>query len=107
VRLAKRHGIRANVNGALFSLVKAPCLGAVYIAILGMISEEGCTSGAVYLFLYNLGVIFPILVLGGVIALGMSPEKVDDFRKDHRAGIRLATGFTLLALAPLIYWQVI
>jgi cytochrome c-type biogenesis protein len=93
--------------GALFSLVKAPCLGAVYIAILGMISEEGCTSGAVYLFLYNLGVIFPILVLGGVISLGMSPEKVDDFRKEHRAGIRLATGFTLLALAPLIYWQVI
>jgi cytochrome c-type biogenesis protein len=93
--------------GALFSLVKAPCLGAVYIAILGMISEEGGTSGAVYLFLYNLGVIFPILILGGVIALGMSPEKVDDFRKDHRAGIRLATGLTLLALAPLIYWQLI
>ncbi|HII07360.1 MAG TPA: cytochrome C biogenesis protein [Methanotrichaceae archaeon] len=93
--------------GALFSLVKAPCVGAVYIAILGIISEEGYSSGAVYLLLYNLGIIFPILILGGVIALGMSPEKVDGFRKDHRAGIRLATGLTLLALAPLIYWQVI
>jgi cytochrome c biogenesis protein CcdA/thiol-disulfide isomerase/thioredoxin len=93
--------------GALFSLVKAPCVGAVYIAILGLISEEGYSSGAVYLLFYNLGVILPILVLGCVIALGMSPEKVNDFRKDHRAGIRLATGLTLLALAPLIYWQVI
>jgi len=93
--------------GALFSLVKAPCVGAVYIAILGIISEEGYSSGAVYLLLYNLGIIFPILILGGVIALSMSPDKVDDFRKDHRAGIRLATGLTLLALAPLIYWQVI
>ncbi len=93
--------------GALFSLVKAPCVGAVYIAILGLISEEGYSSGAAYLLSYNLGIISPILILGGVIALGMSPEKVDDFRKDHRAGIRLATGLTLLALAPLIYWQVI
>jgi len=93
--------------GALFSLVKAPCVGAVYIAILGLISEEGYSSGAAYLLFYNLGIVSPILILGGVIALGMSPERVDDFRKDHRAGIRLATGLTLLALAPLIYWQVI
>ena len=93
--------------GALFSLVKAPCVGAVYIAILGLISDEGYSSGAAYLFFYNLGIVLPILILGGVIALGMSPEKVDDFRKDHRVGIRLATGLTLLALAPLIYWQVI
>jgi cytochrome c-type biogenesis protein len=93
--------------GALFSLVKAPCVGAVYIAILGLISEEGYSSGATYLLFYNLGIVSPILILGGVIALGMSPEKVDEFRKDHRAGIRLATGLTLLALAPLIYWQVI
>jgi cytochrome c-type biogenesis protein len=93
--------------GALFSLVKAPCVGAIYIAILGVISEEGYSSGAVYLLFYNLGIVFPILILGGVIALGMSPEKVDNFRKDHRVGIRLATGLTLLALAPLIYWQVI
>jgi cytochrome c-type biogenesis protein len=93
--------------GALFSLVKAPCVGAVYIAILGLISEEGYSSGAAYLLFYNLGIVSPILILGGVIALGMSPEKVDDFRKDHRAGIRLATGLTLLALAPLIYWQLI
>lgn len=93
--------------GALFSLVKLPCVGAIYIAILGLIAEEGYSSGAAYVLFYNLGVIFPIFVLGGVIVLGMSPEKIDSFRKDHRAGIRLATGLTLLALAPLIYWQLI
>lgn len=93
--------------GALFSLVKLPCVGAVYIAILGLIAEEGYSSGARYILFYNLGVIFPIFVLGGVIVLGMSPARVDSFRKDHRAGIRFATGLTLLLLAPLIYWQVI
>ncbi len=93
--------------GALFSLVKLPCVGAVYIAILGLIAEEGYSSGARYILFYNLGVIFPIFVLGGVIVLGMSPARVDSFRKDHRAAIRFATGLTLLLLAPLIYWQVI
>jgi hypothetical protein len=37
----------------------------------------------------------------------MSPEQVDNFRKDHRVGMRLFTGLMLLALAPLIYWQLI
>ena len=93
--------------GALFSLVKAPCVGAIYLAILDLLSERSYFEGAAYLFFFNLGVILPIIFLGGAIAMGMSPEQVDSFRKDHRVGMRLATGLALLALAPLIYWQLI
>jgi len=93
--------------GALFSLVKAPCVGAIYLAILDLLSARSYFEGAAYLFFFNLGVILPIIFLGGAIALGMSPEQVDSFRKDHRVGMRLATGLALLALAPLIYWQLI
>jgi cytochrome c biogenesis protein CcdA len=57
--------------------------------------------------MYNLGIVLPVLILGGIIALGMSPEKVDEFRHKHRVSIRLATGATLVLLAPLIYWQLI
>jgi cytochrome c-type biogenesis protein len=94
--------------GALFSLVRAPCVGGVYIAIIGIISSQGfASSGPVYLLIYNLGIALPVLTLGGIIALGMSPEQVDHFRNKHRVAIRLITGITLLALAPLIYWQMI
>ena len=93
--------------GALFSLVKAPCVGAIYLAILDLLSARSYFEGAAYLFFFNLGVILPIIFLGGAIAMGMSPEQVDSFRKDHRVGMRMATGLTLLALAPLIYWQLI
>ena len=93
--------------GALFSLVKAPCVGAIYLAILDLLSARSYFEGAAYLFFFNLGVILPIIILGGAIALGMSPEQVDSFRKDHRVGMRLATGLALLALSPLIYWQLI
>jgi cytochrome c biogenesis protein CcdA len=92
--------------GALFSLVKAPCIVGMYLAILDLISARSYLEGTVYLALYNLGVILPVLLLGGLIILGMSPEQVDHWRKDYRAGIRLATGLALLLLAPLIYWQV-
>jgi len=94
--------------GALFSLVRAPCVGGVYIAIIGIISSHGfASSGLIYLMIYNLGIALPVLLLGGIMALGMSPEQVDHFRNKHRVAIRLITGITLLALAPLIYWQLI
>jgi cytochrome c biogenesis protein CcdA len=94
--------------GALFSLVRAPCVGGMYIAIIGMISSHGFASfGLIYLLIYNLGIALPVLLLGGIIALGMSPVQVDNFRNKHRVAIRLITGITLLALAPLIYWQLI
>jgi cytochrome c-type biogenesis protein len=93
--------------GSLFSLVKAPCVGAVYLAILDVLSARSYLEGSIYLIFYNLGIVLPILILGGFIALGTSPEQVDKFRKDYRAGIRLITGLTLLILAPLIYWQII
>ena len=90
--------------GALFSLVRAPCVGGVYIAIIGIISSQGyASSGLIYLMIYNLGIALPVLVLGGIIALGMSPEQVDQFRNRHRVAIRLVTGITLFALAPFIY----
>ncbi|WP_048144507.1 cytochrome c biogenesis CcdA family protein [Methanothrix harundinacea] len=94
--------------GALFSLVKAPCVGAVYIAIIGIIQSQGYASaGTVYLLLYNLGVVLPVMILGMVIALGMSPDQVDRFRHEHRVAIRLVTGLTLAGLAPLIWWQIL
>ncbi|HEX7445575.1 MAG TPA: cytochrome c biogenesis CcdA family protein [Methanothrix sp.] len=94
--------------GALFSLVRAPCVGGMYIAIIGIISSQGfASSGLIYLIIYNLGIALPVLLLGGIIALGMSPEQVDNFRNKHRVAIRVITGIMLLALAPLIYWQLI
>jgi cytochrome c-type biogenesis protein len=94
--------------GALFSLVRAPCVGGIYIAIIGIISSQGfASSGPIYLMIYNLGIALPVLLLGEIIALGMSPEQVDHFLNKHRVAIRLITGITLLALASIIYWQMI
>ncbi|HIE32211.1 MAG TPA: cytochrome c biogenesis protein CcdA [Methanosarcinales archaeon] len=89
--------------GALFSLVKAPCVGAIYLTILNLIAvQEEKLAGITFLFAYNFGVILPILIIGIAIVVGLSPKRVDQFRKDKRAQIRLITGIILVALGLFI-----
>ncbi|CAG0978486.1 MAG: cytochrome c-type biogenesis protein [Candidatus Methanoperedens nitroreducens] len=92
--------------GALFSLIKAPCVGAVYFLILDMV-RKGEGTGYLYLAAYNFGVVLPVLVLGGAIAFGLDPGKVEKFRKDKRVMMRLVTGVTLLTIAVLMYMGII
>ncbi len=92
--------------GALFSLIKAPCVGAVYFVILNMV-RQGESAGILYLAAYNLGVVLPVLILGAAIAFGLNPEKVESFRKERRSALRLITGVTLLVIAVLMYAGVI
>ncbi|MDF1533623.1 MAG: cytochrome c biogenesis CcdA family protein [Methanosarcinaceae archaeon] len=94
--------------GAVFSLVKAPCVGAVYFAVIDLIiSKEQIAQGAMYLFAYNFGVILPVLLLGFLMIFGLSPERVDELRENRRVEIRVITGIVLLLLALLMYFNVI
>ena len=94
--------------GAMFSIIKAPCVGAVYFAILDMLITQGkIANGAIYLCFYNLGVILPVLILGIMLAFGLSPGRVNDLRENRRIEIRLLTGAVLVLLAVLIYFNII
>jgi cytochrome c biogenesis protein CcdA len=92
--------------GALFSLIKAPCVGAVYFVILDMV-RSGDSTGILYLASYNLGVVLPVIIIGAGIAFGLNPEKVEAFRKERRSAMRLVTGITLIAIAVLMYFEII
>ncbi|MCK5661372.1 MAG: cytochrome c biogenesis protein CcdA, partial [Methanosarcinales archaeon] len=92
--------------GALFSLIKAPCVGAVYFVILDMVKEKSI-AGMGYLAVYNLGVVLPVFLIGIAIAFGMKPETVENYRDKHRSGMRLVTGITLLVIAVLMYFKII
>ncbi|HID26436.1 MAG TPA: DUF11 domain-containing protein [Methanosarcinales archaeon] len=96
--------------GSLFSLIKAPCVGAVYFAILDMVFKSDLsekTLGIFYLGVYNLGVILPILLIGLAITFGLNPEKVNKFRKDQRSMLRLLTGLSLILIAVLMQLRII
>lgn len=86
--------------GAAFGLVKMPCVGGLYIAILGTILQsERFAEGIVYLIIYNIGVILPVLALGGLLAYGLSPASLNAFRLRHRVKLKLFTGLLLAAMA--------
>ena len=91
--------------GALFSLVKIPCLSGIYLAILDLLSTQSYLAGAVYLFSFNLGVILPIIVLGSFMAVGMSPAgghfsrgPPGRYETDHGPDIDCARASDLLAV---------
>ncbi|MEA3323578.1 MAG: cytochrome c biogenesis protein CcdA [Euryarchaeota archaeon] len=108
-RMVKENSISSALGlGALFSLVKAPCVGAIYLTILNLIAiQKAELEGIVYLCIYNFGVILPILIIGTAIVVGLSPTKVDRFRKENRAMIRLVTGIILVVLGMFLTFGVI
>lgn len=97
----KRFDLTANfILGGAFGIIKMPCIGGIYIAILGMIAGTGVRgNGILYLLLYNLGLILPVVLLGMSLAFGLDPGKVDRFRNHHRVMLKVASGVILLLMA--------
>ncbi|MDQ1275110.1 MAG: cytochrome c-type biosis protein, partial [Euryarchaeota archaeon] len=94
--------------GGMFSLVKAPCVGAVYLSILSMLAmKTDIARGIEYMGIYNLGLLLPVVFLGLLLAFGLSPKKVTEFRERKRVGIRLTTGLILIALALLMHFRIL
>ncbi|HII81329.1 MAG TPA: cytochrome c biogenesis protein CcdA [Methanosarcina sp.] len=94
--------------GGMFSLVKAPCVGAVYLSILSLLAiKTDITRGIEYIGIYNIGLLLPIVCLGLLLSFGLSPKKVTEFRERKRVGIRLTTGLILITLALLMQLRIL
>ncbi|MGB9939481.1 cytochrome c biogenesis CcdA family protein [Methanosarcina sp.] len=96
------------LSGSMFSLVKAPCVGAVFLSLLSILATKtDIVRGTLYMGLYNLGLLLPVVVLGLLLAFGLSPSKVTQFRERWRVEIRLTTGFILISVALLMQLGII
>lgn len=96
------------LSGSMFSLVKAPCVGAVYLSLLSILATKtDVARGTVYMCLYNIGLLLPVIALGLLLAFGLSPNKVTEFRERWRVEIRLTTGFILISVALLMQLGII
>ncbi len=96
------------LSGGMFSLVKAPCVGAIYLSLLSILATKtDLTRGAVYMGIYSLGLLLPVIGLGLLLAFGLSPRKVTEFRENWRVEIRLITGFILISLALMMQFRII
>ena len=96
--------ISGNIYSAFFlgvfvALVELPCTGAVYLAILSVMSLSGVDAATVgWLVVYNIIFVLPLIVILFAFYKGLSAEKIEEWRKRNRAWMRLAIGLVLLFL---------
>ncbi len=107
--LTKRGSMMTSfVLGGIFSLVKAPCVGGIYLAILNMASSAdiGTKINAVPLLLsYNLGLVFPLLLISGAVLFGVPPDAIERWRENNKYGMRIFVGITLVLVGLIMLFQ--
>ncbi len=91
------------VGGFLIGLCTVPCSGAVYLAVLSLLSmQSSAFVGFAYLLLYNAMFILPLVVL--LIAASARPtlNKLAHWNLHHKEWVRLALGSGVVMMGLLI-----
>ena len=91
------------VGGFLIGLCTVPCSGAVYLAVLSLLSmQSSALVGFAYLVLYNLMFILPLVAL--LVAASARPtlNKLAHWNLHHKEWVRLALGAGVTVMGILI-----
>lgn len=88
--------------GFLIGLCTVPCSGAVYLAVLALLSAQPTTTAFGYLVLYNLMFIIPLV--GVLVAASARPalNKLAHWNLHHKEGVRLALGLGVVVMGLAI-----
>ena len=92
--------------GAIVSLIQLTCTSPIYIGIVFLIHDvpEMQSNALLYLLLYNLAYIVPLVIVFLVAYFGTSSEQLGDFITERTAAIKLLTVVVFLVMAGwLIY----
>jgi cytochrome c biogenesis protein CcdA len=93
--------------GLLVSLILLPCTSGPYIVILGMLAKKAFQTKAVlYLILYNLIFISPMVLISFAVYKGFDPDKAEEMRQKRLRTLHLIAGLIMLAMggAILVGW---
>jgi len=94
----------AFILGVLAGLLGFSCTGGIYISILALMGTSlSLTDGLPYLLLYNIVFVLPLVLVTLLVAYGLSPERADTWRNEHKKGLRLAIGLIMVALGIVIF----
>jgi cytochrome c biogenesis protein CcdA/glutaredoxin len=91
----------AFVVGFAVSLFELPCTGGPYIVILGLLAQEVTREvGVLYLLLYNLVFVTPLIILSLIIYKGLSTtETLEKIRQEKIRVLHLIAGLLMLCIA--------
>ncbi|MBI2543254.1 MAG: hypothetical protein HYW24_03650 [Candidatus Aenigmarchaeota archaeon] len=83
-----------------------PCTGQVYLAILALMRTVDISQWLPLLLLYNFIFVLPLIIITGLMFLGISSHKMENWRKKNRRYMRLIVGLFLYGLGSLILWYI-
>jgi cytochrome c biogenesis protein CcdA len=99
----------AFVAGFAVSLFELPCTGGPYIVILGLLAKEVTQNvGIMYLLLYNLVFVSPLIILSIIIYKGLSTtEALEKIRLEKIRLLHLIAGLLMLGIAIAMILSII
>ncbi len=85
--------------GVFVALVELPCTGAVYLAVLSLMTLSGLNiSNVTLLIIYNIIFVAPLIIILFAMYFGVSADTFEKWRKNNRGLMRLFIGIVLLAM---------
>ncbi len=84
--------------GGFVAIVELPCTGGPYLAITTMLARQFNFMAFIYLVLYNLVFVLPLVVITLMTYYGVQVTKIKKWRQEKRRWMRLATGLLMIGL---------
>lgn len=94
------------IAGILVSAFELPCTGQVYLGILSMLSQENMRAqGYLYLFIYNLIFVLPLVIILFIAAWGFDIRRMKNMQKKNRTTVKILMGFIMIILGIFLLFQ--
>ncbi len=94
--------------GVFVALVELPCTGAVYLAVLALMSGTGVSANnLLFLILYNVIFVLPLAIILLFVYKGMATNRFEQWRQKYKGWMRLFTGLMLLGLGAWMIFSVV
>lgn len=91
--------------GAFVGLCEFPCTGGPYLMVLGLLHDsQTYAKGFLYLLLYNLIFVLPLIVILLLASRPQVLEKVQQWQQNEKNTMRLLGGVAMIALGLIIFW---
>ncbi len=93
--------------GMFVALVELPCTGAVYVAVLTLMTLKGVTVTDIwYLLFYNVIFVLPLAIIVYACYKGVKTHRFEAWRQKHKGLMRLITGIVLIGLGLWMFLSV-
>ncbi len=89
--------------GALVGVCQFPCMGGPYLMVIGLLRDQVTyATGFWYLFLYNVILIVPLVLVLWFSADKSVVDKMQEWKRDNLSHVRLIAGVIMIGIGTLI-----